>query len=196
MGWSRDVAAAGGGSARSRFGLWGVLTGCVLVAVLSFAGSANAASRRFTVVNGSGFGVPGYALMFEGPKIGRWGWPIGFEGRPPDYSVLEPKKTQEFELTSPAHEAILRYHIQGVPRDIVVEYEIRTISGPKSLCRFVDYERDRDPPYLVGASLHEGDRHFYCRGGEQRLTFDGFVGGAARDVQAIDQPARAGVDER
>jgi hypothetical protein len=82
-----------------------MLSGCVLAGALLTAGPASAASRGFVVHNQST-----HVLHLEAVKAVRCSevcthdgcrttiWPIGFEGRPAVGSVLNPRRSERFEL--------------------------------------------------------------------------------------------------
>jgi hypothetical protein len=151
---------------RGRIGTAAILLACVLAGALLAAGPASAASRGFTLHNQSG-----RVLRLEGARrvptfvcgdISRCvaiHYPMDFEGRPLDGSLMHPGNTQTWELKygfsftgGVQYAANLWYTIEGTNDS--VEYTIQTYStANESACKI------------------NGSTQFTCTAEGTKLTF-------------------------
>jgi hypothetical protein len=144
---------------KSRRGLISVVLGCVVAASLLVAGPANAASRGFRLQNKSGVelklieakSVPTYVCNSTVHCVPSH-YPMDFEGRPGDGSILKPNGTDTWELKykfnlfgGVGYAAELWYKIVGT--DDTVTYQIETYNtSNESSCKVIGTKK-----YTCGA---------------------------------------------
>jgi hypothetical protein len=135
---------------RSRRSLIAVVLGCVLAASMLVAGPASAASRGFKIQNKSSVelklveakSVPTYVCNSTVHCVPTH-YPMEFEGRPGDGSVLQPNGTDTWELKykfnlfgGVGYAANLWYKIVGT--EDMVTYQIETYStSNESSCKVI-----------------------------------------------------------
>jgi hypothetical protein len=144
-----------------RIGASALLVTCSVAGALLTAGPASAASRGFKVDNQSTHAlrlqgakaVPSYTCVSFANCVPTH-YPIEFEGRPGDGTVLQPGKTDTWELKygfnifgGVQYAANFSYKVQGT--DAIVDYQIYTYStANESSCKVT--------PTTVGRCTAEG----------------------------------------